>query len=145
MPATSSDPTLKKPIIATKDAVFRVANDMAKEQRNPTVHGIRERLGGGNLKTISKHLKAWRQISAIQKSPIIENHELARLPSLHEAIVGLHQSINRQGEATQKQLEAIARRLDALANPAPKWPIAGLALSFMLGLLLGMALFWGLR
>lgn len=49
------------PRIATEQAVFRAADEMVKEGREPSVLEIRERVGGGSFSTVKQNLEAWRQ------------------------------------------------------------------------------------
>lgn len=46
----------------TKEHVFKAADSLAEEGIEPTNAAVRERLGSGSFKTITPHLKDWREL-----------------------------------------------------------------------------------
>lgn len=87
----------------TYDAVAAAAETLTAEGMNPTLRGIRERLGTGSLGTIQQHFQSWKGLNA---------------PSAATKAAGLPEALQRSltAEIERQRAEASAERLGQLKD-----------------------------
>lgn len=88
------------------DEVKLAIDEMLSEGLNPTIAGLRERLGTGSFTTISEHLKRWR--GERQEKPVIATGTPAP-----DALSGMMQTLWQQArEEANKELEQYKEKID---------------------------------
>ncbi len=88
------------------DEVKQAIDEMLSEGQNPTIAGLRERLGTGSFTTISEHLKRWRN----------DRHEkpvMATGAPTPDTLSGMMQTLWQQArEEANKELESYKEKID---------------------------------
>ncbi|MBB1488754.1 DNA-binding protein [Oceanospirillum sediminis] len=88
------------------DEVKLAIDEMLAEGLNPTIAGLREKLGTGSFTTISEHLKRWR--GERQEKPVAATGTPAP-----ETLSGMMQSLWQQArEEANKELEQYKEKID---------------------------------
>jgi DNA repair exonuclease SbcCD ATPase subunit len=90
----------------TREQVFETADALVRENRNPTVIAVRERLGGGSPNTINPLLGEWRALH--------EQKQAASIPAVPEPV----ETVLRQvwGTAWQTAQEQLSGERESLAK-----------------------------
>lgn len=111
----------------TKDAIFKVANDLDAQGLNPTLAAVRKALGGGSFTTISDVMTEWKAKKAAKQASVNEPTP----PALQEQLSALGADLwamaisaasarldaERQGfESTRMELETQRNEAVALAD-----------------------------
>jgi hypothetical protein len=128
---------MKPKTIATREAVFEAANRLIDAGIYPSAPKVREAIGGGNLKTISKWLHAWHDLRQGQALPQATVVQPVPVYASHADVLRLEQAIQTLAGDLLKLEKIVVDVYTEVRHPKPQKACSWLTLALMIMAFIG--------